>query len=314
MSPQASPFLKLPTEIRLPIYRLVLPYSNSYYDLESSDHPVPWHKGLCPAILFVNRQIYQEAADLLYRENIFTIYVRHPREPRLPMNEGRADPESFLLLSWSHRHWAHPKNPKMPLSILRGHRNLRDIQLMSIRLPPLDDLIGVDAYMRRSSYPSFHGIKAWVDLRSKSGGYLDKPEKDRLEYIHMSKEPCDEVGKLLQELHTLEFVSLGIPACEYTIHCLEYVLGKILERRNVGYAKCFYVTTVLKNQRMSGDQDDPLLRKFENSLQGNYEHSMKEGASCLPGKMDQMYQLLQCIRARQLLATSEHLPSDVLAE
>lgn len=143
MTSNRSRFLQLPTEVRLPIYRLLLPYSEYNSGREKSDSPVEWHHGACPGILFVNRQIHQEAAEILYRENTFAIYVKHPRQPRLPMNEGRADAESFMLVSWKGRSWSNPKNPKLSFSLLKKHSNLRDIRRLHISLPPLDDLLGV---------------------------------------------------------------------------------------------------------------------------------------------------------------------------
>ena len=113
----AFPFLSLPLEIRRPIYRYALPYSideswsaNSHntfmpdhtgnhcsrYVTRAEEGLVRWYKGACASILFANRQIHEEACEILYHENTFLIYVKHPRHPRLPMNESRADDDSLL--------------------------------------------------------------------------------------------------------------------------------------------------------------------------------------------------------------------------
>lgn len=91
MSSNPSPFLRLPCEIRLQIYRLVLPYSK--YDLDTyktpsieydmihqsidqdSTPPIEWISGTCPAILYVNCKIHHEATAILYSENAFVIFV-----------------------------------------------------------------------------------------------------------------------------------------------------------------------------------------------------------------------------------------------
>ncbi|KAI0119564.1 hypothetical protein F4814DRAFT_412488 [Daldinia grandis] len=70
-----SPFLALPTEIRLEIFKhlLVLPANvpppsqRTYYQSGQHQTPSPLH----PAILRANRQLHAEALPLLYRRNTF---------------------------------------------------------------------------------------------------------------------------------------------------------------------------------------------------------------------------------------------------
>ena len=132
-------FSELPTEIRLQIYRLSLPHSTYKSDGEEEDCPVEWMPGCCPSILFTNHQIHHEAADVLYHENVFSMYIRHPRKPRLPMNESRADTDSFFLISWKGRSWSNPRNPRLPSSVLKNGL----VRRLHISLPPFDDLLGM---------------------------------------------------------------------------------------------------------------------------------------------------------------------------
>ncbi|KAI1654074.1 hypothetical protein F4813DRAFT_233894 [Daldinia decipiens] len=70
-----SPFLALPVEIRLEIFKHLLvlppdapsPSQKTYY--QYGQHRTPWP--LHPAILRANRQLYAEALPLLYRRNTF---------------------------------------------------------------------------------------------------------------------------------------------------------------------------------------------------------------------------------------------------
>lgn len=67
-----SPFLKLPSELRLMIYRELLTTTSAitlYHDQTGRDPSL----GLCPTILRVSRQIYNESVWLLYEYNVFII-------------------------------------------------------------------------------------------------------------------------------------------------------------------------------------------------------------------------------------------------
>lgn len=298
-SSQNFRFLALPTEIRMVIYRLVLPYSKYVEDLEFMDCPISWFKGTSPALLFGNRQTYREATEILYKENLFALYVRHPRAARLPMNESRADPESFVLISWRDRSWAHPRNSRLPLSVLRRHINRLDIRRLHVSLPPFDDLIGVDAFMRRSSYAGFHGISAWVRKCAKQGGCLDHQEEQRMAYVRKYKEPVDEIGDFIREMPRLDHLSISFQLGDFDITHIEYLIGEILEKREVGVAKCFYVVTS-KRQLPPGERwDTPLLRRFEQTLQSPMGTNIKGDVAHLPARLHDMYWLLRAMRTRQ---------------
>ena len=124
---------------------MLLPFSVYLDDLETMDCPVRWRRGLCGNVLFVNKQIHREASGILYKENVFSLYIRHPMKARLPMNESRPDDDSFVLFSWTGRHWAHPKNSRSHLRNLSKHPNFPDICKLYVSAPELDGLIGVDA-------------------------------------------------------------------------------------------------------------------------------------------------------------------------
>lgn len=304
MAPQSFPFLHLPTEIRLPIYRLALPHSE-YHDEESwerSDCPVEWHRGVCPEILYVNRQIHQEASEILYTKNAFAIYIKHPREPRLPMNESRADPESFMLFSWSKRSYSHPKNPRLPYSLLVAHQNFQNIRRLHISLPPFNDLAGVDMYMKKSSYAAFNGINAWIRKCSKTDMCPDDQERNRMNYVKSTKEPIDQIGELLQNLPRLDQLCLSFQARELDITFSEYLLEGILTKiRNVSNVRCFYVPVYQGHRRNPwnyGNADYLLLQKCAMLLRSAKGTNISE-SSHLPSEMEGMYWLLHSIHSKQ---------------
>jgi len=300
MAPGVFPFLRLATEIRLSIYKLVLPYSEYCIESQKLDCPVRWHPGKCPSILFVNRQIYREATEILYRENAFAIYVRHPRQPRLPMNESRADPESFILISWINKSWANPRNPRLPCSVLRHHRNFQDITRFHISLPPLDDVLGIDVYMQKSSYAAFNGINAWIRKCLKQSGCIDDQERERTEYTQQIKRPIDEIGELLLNSPRIDELNLSLQAREREISFATHMLQGLITACKVSKARCFYVPRY-DGRRVDpwvwGNPDYTLARNLERLLEAPED---KEESHLLKD-MDEMYSLLQSIRARQQL-------------
>lgn len=302
MDLHSSPFLQLPAEVRLQIYALVLPYSE--YDAESEilDCPVKWHHGNCPSILFVNRRIHREATSVLYRENIFAIYVKHPRRPRLPMNESRADPESFILISWAKKSWANPRNPKLPYSVLRSHHNFQDIRRFHVSLPPFDDLLGIDMYMLKSSYAAFNGINGWVRKCSKQGGHIDAQERERMDYIQRTKGPIDEIAALLQNLPRIEELHLGFQQpLQREISFGTYLLRGMIALRDIKKARCFYVT--ICHQHPSGQR---VFTIPTNTVPPNLERLLEDPStegetSHLSEDVEEMLFLLLSIRSRQQL-------------
>lgn len=302
MPPNVFPFMQLATEIRLPVYRLLLPYSEYHTESETLDCPIRWRPGICPGILFVNRQIHREATEILYRENTFAIYVRHPRQPRLPMNESRADPESFMLISWESKFWANPRNPRVPYSVLLHHQNFQDIRKIHVSLPPFGDLLGVDMYMQSSSYAAFNGITRWIRKCSKQDGCIDDQERERMEYIQQIKGPIDEIGKLLHRSPTIDELYLSLQAGRREISFVSYMLEGIITLRKVGKVLCFYSL-----ERNRADSQDPWAWQTPHFLRArNLERLLEEPPdekeeSHLSKDMDDMYWLLQAIRARQQL-------------
>ena len=306
MSSREFPFLQLPVEIRLLVYQYALPFSIYEYDYdgEKSDCPVTWFPGKCPGILFVNRQISQEARETLYRNNTFSIYVRHPREPRLPMNAGRADPESIMLISWAKRVWSHPKNPILPFSILRHHPNFRDIRMIHVSLPPFDDLLGVDVYMQRSSDAFFHGINAWFNGCSEKGGQIDQKDRDRIDYVQKIKDPIDEVAKLLRTVSWIDKLYLSLQSREREISFVEYMLTQLLALQNVKNVRAFYVPRYIggrANPWVWGNPDESLLVDLKANIE-NAHYGSKEPQ--LSTDIDNMYRMLQSIRSKQQRNTS----------
>ena len=208
------------------------------------------------------------------------------------MNEGRADPDSFMLISWANRHWSNPKNPKMPLSMLQAHPNFRDIRRLHISLPPYsEDLAGIDMYMKQTSYAAFNGISAWVRKCLKADCLLDTKEMERMEYVKTMKEPIDEVGKSLRQLPRIDHLWLSLqPQLKY-ITFTEYLLQGILETRDVGTARCFYVA-----EQWESHVDE--CRYFASLLQSVTGTNGRE-ESHLPPDLDEMYFLLDSIRKQQ---------------
>lgn len=257
------PFLLLPLEVRRPIYRYALPRSvdgsfdeargisrtSQSSEFVHGDHdrerrmapcPVRWHKGVCPNMLFTNRQIHEEACEVLYHENTFPIYVRHPRYPRLPLNESRADEDSFAHISWSHRNWSHPRNPKIPLAVLRTHRHLSHMRRLHVNLPEMRDLLAADMYMRATSYASHHGLSAWIEKLVAAGGKLPDEEGERMTYVKQIKAPIDEVAELLQCLPRIDRLAVIFPSERHEPGFIEHLTSGILHLRGVKYAQCHY--------------------------------------------------------------------------
>ena len=236
------PFLQLATETRLPIYRLLLPHSEYHDEEQNSNSPVRWYPGKyhCPSILVVSRQVHREATEILYRENFFAIYVKHPREPRLPMNGSRADPESFMFMSWAQRPsqavmprrncaWANPKNPRIPYSALRTHQSFHHIRKFHISLPPFDDLSGVDMFMKKTSFAAFHGISAWMEKCARKGGLLEVAEEERMAIVQRFKDPIDQLGRLIvQSSPRIDQLCISIQAPWFQVTFLEFLIEELL--------------------------------------------------------------------------------------
>ena len=310
MASDNSPFLRLPVEVRLHIYNFALPHSEYHDQLQLLDCPISWHPGTCANILFVNKQVHRDSSEILYQKNYFALYIRHPRNARLVYNETRADPQSFVLISWAHHHWAHPRNPRISWSALQRHSNLQDVRNWYISIPELDDLIGVDAYMRRASIAGLYGINIWQDRCARERGCLADEEKNRMAYVQKYKDPVDEVGKMLQSLPRIDILSLGLGYGTYGITCREYILSEILQRRGVKQAMCFYVNT-RKGERVI-DHYHSSLERYRQLLQGAHK-SFKEESPRLPKGVKEMYWLLRAIRTMQALCPPTD-PVDLIKE
>ena len=296
MASCSSPFLNLPFELRVCIYRLTLPHSEYHNEKAHLDHPILWRPGTCAGILFTNKQIHSETSTILYRENFFAIYVRHPRNARLEYNESRADPEAFALISWEHRFWAHPRQTRIRLSTLQKHRNLHDIRKWYISVPDLSDLLGVDTYMRTTSTAAFHGVDFWITKCADNQGHLEGTDSERMAYVQMYKEPIDEVGRFLRSLPQLDHLSLGLGHGKFDIRCREYVLDEILQSRSVKDVKCFYVPTRRERWAMNIKP----LERYEQIIRAQHGSFAKEKPQ-LPGEIERMYWLLQAIYTREIV-------------
>ena len=303
------PFLQLATETRLPIYRLLLPYSEYRVEDQRNDTPVRWYRGKysCPSILLVNRQIHGEAAEILYQENFFAIYVKHPSEPRLPWNESRADPESFMFISWARSPemearremaWAHPTNPRAFLSGLGSHHNFHHIRKLHVSLPPFDGLAGVDMFMKKTSFAAFNGVNAWIEKCAKKEGDLDVAEKKRMSIVKHFKDPIDKLGKLLQIFERIDQLCISTQASEFQITFSEYLIEELLKVGPVARAAC-YLAPTLGWKRNNASQLWSQLRRWEDLLQLTHEKQTKDYQ--LPLETDSMYRLLEAIRTYQQL-------------
>ena len=305
-------FLQLPAEIRVPIYRLLLPYSEYDGEAQEYDCPVRWYSGQyrCPSILFANRQIHREAVEILYRENFFAIYVRHPQNPRLPLNESRADPESFMFVSWAtspeakmNRAWAHPRNPKIPCSVLGRHQYFPRIRRFHINFPPFDGLSGVDMFMKKTSYAAFNGVNAWIGKCVKNGGYLDVAEQERMSIVQQFKDPIDELGRLLQSSERIDQLRVSIQAPKIQFTFYEYLFEELLKVRRVGSAIFSFAPSLIHphTRQLWGNLDSSQLKGWEILVQ--LKSSERREKCHLPAELDDMYRLLQAIRAYQQLAS-----------
>ena len=215
------------------------------------------------------------------------------------MNDGRADPESFVLISWANSTWSNPKNPRLPFSILKCHANFQNIRRVHVSLPPLDDLLGIDVYMQKSSYAAFNGINGWIRKCSKTGNRIDDKERDRMNYIEQIKGPVDEVGKLLQTLPRIDNLYVSFQAREREIVFAEYIVQQLLLLRNVSSVHAFYVPRYVTRRQdpwIWGNPDQIFLRSFMDKIEAS---AVKEEDSHLPKDMDAMYWVLHSVRARQ---------------
>ena len=326
----SSPFLQLPTEIRLCMYRLLLPYSKYHVEDQKKDSPVRWYPGEChaPGILLVNRQIHQEAAEILYHENFFAIYVKHPQEPRLPMNDSRADPESFMFVSWAKSPkmieprmnpacaWAHPQNPRVPYSDLENHQNFHLIRKFYISLPSFDGLSGVDMFMKKTSFPAFYGVKAWIKGCAKNGGYLDVEDRKRMSIVQQFKDPIDKLGRLLHTSDRIDQLCISVPEPKFQITFSVYLLEELLKVDVVGSVACDFAQPFMKHRNMpvcilgrnwprtenrKMDPDVSELKRWAELLKSTPKKPRE--VSHLPPETDDMYQLLRAIQSHQQLDT-----------
>ncbi len=299
------PFLQLPTEIRLPIYRLLLPYSEYHVEGQRNDSPVRWYTGRyhCSSILLVNRQVHREAAEILYRDNFFAIYVKHPREPRLPMNNSRADSESFMFVSWAQNKspnivkakmnwaWAHPRNPRVSWSTLEKHQSFHHIRNFHISLPSFDGLSGVDMFMKKTSFAAFKGVKAWSEKCANKGGCLDVAEGQRMCIVQQYKDPIDQLGRLLQDLERIDRLCISAQISKFQITFSDYLLEELLKVGVVGNAACYFATP------LTSYPGESQLRRWKDLLESTPKKPRKE--SQLPPEADGMYRLLRAVRAYQ---------------
>ena len=252
---------------------------------------------------------------MLYGKNLFAIYVKQPNEARLPMNESRPDVESFILFSWDHGYWAHPKNKRLLLPDLFKHSNLLDISKLYLSFPCLGGLVGVDAYVRRSSHARFFGLSKWLQECSDRGGILIPEELDRIRYVYRYKDAFDQIGKLIQALPQLDFLALGMNVNVHILTFMGFMIEQILWQGNIGHCTCFFILSK-ENTNFSNTiaesfvlRDpltesfvlrDPLTHRFEQMLRSDKEVAV-EPVACFSKEANDMYRLLQEVRVRQSL-------------
>ena len=325
------PFLLLPLEIRRPIYRYALPHSVDDYSLDCQAPvtsgpddaamqknyrfrtinacPIRWCQGTCPNVLYISRQVHEEACEVLYHENTFSLFVRHPRQPRLPMNESRADEETFLYISWSHRNWSHPRNRRIPLANLRHHKHFARVPRLHVDLPEMSDLLGADMYMRTTSYASHHGLGAWVEMVSANGGTLSDPDQERMSYIKQIKAPIDEVADFLRTLPFVKHLILVFKSESHEVTFLEYVISSLLRLRGFKRADCLHQWSLGKRQLVRDSRSvelrdhmmAPRVHQLESDLESLDEPRPDPQAPNLSAEAIEMLTLLQAVRDKQLL-------------
>lgn len=232
------------------------------------------------------------------------------------MNESRADSQSFMLVSWAkspgnranrlqeNRAWAHPLNPKLPYPLLANHQSFHHVRNLYVNLPPLDDLLGVDMFMKKQSYAFFNGISAWIRKCSHGGYCLDNQESERMKIVQQFKDPIDEIGKLLQSLGRIDRLHLVFQVeAASGISFVEYLLNEILKVRNVGLAEVSFAPCLLlaNCRNLWGSFDHPLFQRWQDLLQGIPDE--REEVQ-FPSEMDGMYRLLQAIQMHQELDPS----------
>ena len=149
------------------------------------------------------------------------------------MNESRADDDSFVLISWKHRSWAHPRNHKIPLAVLQNHTHFSRICRIHINLRGMRDLLGIDMFMRTACYASEYGLSAWGEKLRVSNGQPLEVEQRRMDYINTIKGPVDEVAEVLQKLPRMTELLIFSTLHSYEISFFEFVISKLLRLRGV---------------------------------------------------------------------------------
>lgn len=324
--------LLLPLEVRRLIYRYALPHSIDKGSFEAEGVPIDpelygstrtnysyptitidpcavrWFKGIAPSILFASRQVHEEACEILYQENTFPIYAKHPRQPRLPMNDNRADDDSFVHISWSHRSWFHPRNPKIPLVVLRNHSHLSQIRKLHVDLPEMCDLLAADMYMRSTSYASHYGLCAWVEKLGTNGGSLSDADRERLNYVKRIKAPIDEIAQILRTLPRIDHLSIFFKSEKYEVAFIEYVTSSLLGLRGIKRAHCVYNWSTGRAQLRDSFPVElreymmaPRMHRLERDLESLLAPKSDPQAMGLSVEANQMLMLLEAVRDRMLL-------------
>ena len=320
--------MTLPLEIRQQIYRCALPYSiakscsadslkSVHLDIFKEryhGHPgspvsglVRWYAGNCPRIVFANRQMHEEACEILYHENTFPIYVKHPRHPRLPLNESRADDDSFIYIPWEFRSWSHPRNPKIPLSVIRTHRHFSQLCRLHVNLPEMRDLSGADMYMRTTSYASHYGLSAWVEKLRTTGGVLSKEERERMDYINQIKQPIDEVAGVLRLLPRINEFVIFFKSESYEVAFIEYVASGLLQLRCIRRARCLYWPAEgvrygqMQLAKLRDEMMEPRLHSLERQLESRSVPTASKSIAGLSPDALEMLKMLEAMRKRMLL-------------
>ena len=319
----------LPFEIRFIIYEFALPYSvdikyeercggtipnqSQVATFEKEEWSVRWFPGAAPTIITTNRQVYEEASEILYQRNVFELYVRHPRRPRLSMNDGHVDPESFVLISRATAHWCNPKwAKKIYMPDVIHHSGLAKVRRWHVNLPSFQELLGCDFYIRQSSDVAFAGIEKWAKERTLRDGALIPPEVDRLRYIQNYKHPIDEVASFLRSLSRIERLCLSFKLGRHRDHifCLEYLVEEFYGIPTETDILCF--CNFLKFWRLLPDQaaihpTSQTIDQIERELKTQSPGAIGGAEAKLNADANAMLRMIRIIRRRQLLGGETRL-------
>ena len=256
------PFLQLPSELRLQIYRLVLPYSESYEDWAPS---VDWSSGICPNILYTSRKLYHEATEVLYSENAFMISIEnadlHKRFPSCSQYRRRKGTTLQVLVNYRFFNRSDEVSKFQPERYrldLNRHTKIRLVRKLFIDLPDLDLVfMGYARPLQLDDCDAVVQIGCEIHVRPWKGA-------------------LDAIGKKFQQSPRLDKVRLlfGVDQFHQKLRC--HALQEILKIRDVGDAKCFrYQDWSSEDESDSADSGYGARRSLEYKQLQTYERLLE---------------------------------------